>query len=389
MKKITIAMACALTLLSGVVQAQEKLKIGFLSSMSGPLGGLASDMQDGFNLALKNNGNKLGGLDTEVIFGDDQQNPEVGKQIFDKMVQKDRVQFVTGTLFTNVVNAIAPISNREKVFLINPNNGPAPLAGEQCNPFYFNSGFQGETPAEAMGKYASARNLKNIYLIAPNFPAGQDNIRAFKSMYKGQVVGENFIKLGQLDFSVELSQIKAAKPDAVYVYLFGGMAVNFLKQYQQAGLPKELQLIGPGFAFDDDTIRAAGDAMVGSLNSWNWNRDLDNPVNKKFVADFQEAYKRPASLYAAQGFDAAMLIDAAIRNSNGKLGDKQKLQQSLKDSSFKSVRSDFKFGNNQNPIQTFYLRQIVKDDKGNIYNKIVSTLSQSHVDQYANQCKMK
>lgn len=239
-----------------------------------------------------------------------------------------------------------------------------------------------------MGKYAHDKQMKNVYIVAPNFPAGQANVEGFKRFYKGSLAGETFVKLGQLDFSVEIAQIRAAKPEAVYVYLFGGMAVNFLKQFHQAGLTKETQLIGPGFGFDDDTIRGVGDALVGSLNAWWWSRDLDNPQNRKFVADYQANYKRPPSLYAAQGYDAAMLIDAAVRASGGKINDKEALRKAFATAPFKSVRGDFKFGANQNPVMTYYLRQVTKDAQGNIYNKTVSTLLPNYADAYGGSCKM-
>jgi branched-chain amino acid transport system substrate-binding protein len=389
MKSLSVMFtACALTLCVPVVQAQDKLRIGFLSTLTGPISGLAVDMQDGFQLGMKQAGGRLGGLETELIVADDQQNPDVGKQVFDKLVKKDRVQIVTGTLFTNVMNAVAPIAFRDKVFFVNANNGPAPFAGEQCNPYYFNVAWQGETPAEAMGKYAGDKGFKNVYVVAPNFPAGQANVAGFKRLYKGGVAGETFVKLGQLDFSVEIAQIRSAKPDAVYVYLFGGMAVNFLKQFHQAGLTKDTQLMGPGFGFDDDTIKGVGDALVGSVNAWWWNRDLDNPQNRKFVADDPAEYKRPASLYAAQGYDAAMLIDAAVRATGGKLGDKEALRKAFATAPFKSVRGDFKFGANQNPVMTYYLRQVVKDPQGAIVNKTVGTLMANHADAYVGTCRM-
>lgn len=378
----------ALAAAASMAQAQEKLKIGFLSSFSGPLGALASDMQDGFKLGIKHAGGRLGGLETEVISGDDQQNPDVGRQVFDKMVKRDRVQMVTGTLFTNTINVIAPTAFKEKIFFINSNNGNAPFAGDQCSPYYFSVAWQGETPAEAVGKFATDKGYKNVYVIAPNFPAGQANVAGFKRFYKGPVAGENFVKIGQIDFSVEIAQIRAARPDAVYVYLFGGMATNFIKQYAQAGLGKDTVLMGPGFGFDDDTIQGVGDALVGSYNAWWWGRDLDNPANKRFVADFQAEYKRPASLYSAQGYEAAMLIDAAVRKAGGKINDKDALRNAFRTASYKSVRGDYRFGPNQHPIQTFYLRQVVKDDKGNIQNRIVSTLLPNHADFYAPQCKM-
>lgn len=367
-------------------QAQEKLKIGFMSSFTGPLAGIAKDKEDGFRLGLKMADGKLGGLETEVVVGDDQQNPDTGKQVFDKLVKRDRVQMVTGVLFTNVMNAIAPVSFKERVFFINSNNGPSSFAGDQCNAFYFNTGFQSDTPAEAMGKYASDKGLKKVFVIAPNFPASQEHLKGFKRQYQTPTAGETFVKLGQLDYSVEIGQIRQAKPDAVYVYLFGAMATNFIKQYAQAGLMKEAPLIGPGFGFDDDTVRGVGDAIVGSLNAWPWSPDLDNAANRKFVEGFKAEYKRAPSTYAALGYDTAMLIDAAVRKSGGKLSDKVALQKGFQDSGFKSVRGDFRFGHNGSPVQNFHLRQVVKGSDGEISNRIVGSLLLNHRDAYADQC---
>lgn len=381
---LLLPIAMAVSALSA--QAQDKLKIGFMSSFTGPLAGIAKDKEDGFRLGLKAAGGKLGGLETEVVVGDDQQNPDVGKQVFDKMVKRDRVQLVTGVLFTNVMNAIAPVAFKEKVFFINSNNGPSGLAGDQCNAFYFNTGFQSDTPAEAMGKYATDKGLKKVFVIAPNFPASQEHLKGFKRQYQTQTAGETFVKLGQLDFSVEIGQIRQTKPDAVYVYLFGAMASNFIKQYAQAGLIKDAPLIGPGFGFDDDTIRGVGDSIVGSLNAWPWSPDLDNPTNRKFVESFKAEYKRAPSTYAALGYDTAMLIDASVRKAGGKLADKGVLQKAFQDSGFKSVRGDFRFGDNGSPIQTFYLRQVGKGADGEISNRIVSTLLANHKDAYADQC---
>lgn len=384
--KVGVAIAIGLT--ASLAQAQDKLKVGFLSTMTGGLSDLAADMQDGFRLGLKHAGGRLGGVETELVVGDDQQNPEVGKQVFDRMVKKDQVQIVTGTLFTNVMNAIAPVAFREKVFFVNANSGPAPFSGEQCNPYYFNLAWQSETPAEAVGKFAADKGFKNVYVIAPNLAAGPPNVAAFKRFYKGATAGETFVKMGQIDFSVEIGHIRAAKPDAVYLYLFGGMATNFIKQYAQAGLAKEIPLMGPGFGFDDDTIRGVGDALVGSYNAWWWNRDLDTPANRRFVADFQTEYKRRASLYAAQGYEAAMLIDAAVRSLHGKVSDKEALRKALRAANFNSVRGKFRFGPNQTVVQTFYLRQVVKDDTGSISNRIVAPLLHDHADAYGAQCKL-
>ncbi len=384
--KIITLVACAALSLSA--SAADKIKVGFLSTLTGPISGISSDLRDGFNLVLELNGGKFGGLPAEVVFGDDQQNPDVGKQVFDRMVRRDRIDIVTGTMFTNVMAAIAPTAFSNKVFFINANAGPAEFAGENCNPFYFSTAWQVESMDEAMGKYVTDKGFERVFLLAPNFPVGREHLDGFKRMYKGPIVGETYTRLGQLDYSVEIGQIRAAKPDAVFVFLFGNMGINFIKQYHQAGLSNEIPLFGPGFTFDDDTIRAVGEPIVGSLNASHWNEDFDNPANKRFVAEFERVYNRKPSIYAAQGYDAAQLIDAAVRDAEGQIKDHDRFRAALLQANFESVRGAFRFNTNQNPIQNLYLREIVREPDGRIVNRTVGLLLENHEDPYVGQCDM-
>jgi branched-chain amino acid transport system substrate-binding protein len=382
------ALAAAL-LLAGTAHAADQLKVGFLSTLSGPGAGLGVDIRDGFNLALKHMGGKLGGLPVEVIVADDQQNTDVAKQTVDKFLKKDKVDFMTGIVFSNVMLAVGQTVFDAKTFYVSANAGPSQYAGEGCNPYFFNVAWQNDNLHEAMGKTVQDKGFGNVLLVAPNYPAGKDAMTGFKRYYKGKVADEIYTKLGQLDYAAELAQIRAAKPDALFFFLPGGMGINFVKQFVAAGLSKDIQLFAPGFSADEDVIKAVGAPMLGMFNSSQWNHDFDNPQNRRFVADFQKDYGRLPSLYASQGYDAAMLIDAAVRETKGRLDDKDAVRKALRKADFKSVRGAMRFNTNHYPVQNYYLRVIGKDAEGRITNKTLGTIFTNHADAYVGQCRMK
>jgi branched-chain amino acid transport system substrate-binding protein len=369
-------------------QAADKIKIGFISTLSGPSGVLGVAIRDGFNLALEHTGGKVGGLPAEVLVEDDQQKPDVARQLADRMIKRDKVDLMTGIVFQNLLLAVEQPVLQSQTFYISPNTGPSDLAGEKCNPYFFAVSWVSDSYSEATGKNVNDKGYKNVFVIAPNYPGGVDVVNGFKRYYKGAYAGEIFTKLGQLDYAVELSQLRAAKPDAVFFFLPGGMGVNFLKQYHQAGLNKEVPLFGTGWSFDQDTLAAVGEPTLGALNAAHWNLDLDNPQNRKFVADFEKKYGRLPNEYASQGYDALMLMDAAVRDVKGRIEDKAAMRKALETANFKSVRGAFKFNRNHFPVQNYYLRQVVKDDKGRFVNKTVGTIFTDHPDAYVSACKM-
>lgn len=385
----TLLAALSAAALSAGAQAADKVKVGFLSTLSGPSAAIGLDIRDAFNLAVKNNGGKLGGLPAEVLFGDDQQNPDTGKQLADKFLKKDRVDFVTGVVFTNVMLAVAPAVFDAKTFFITANAGPAHFSGANCSPWLYSTAWQNDGAHEAAGKFVQDKGYKSVVLVAPNYPAGKDALTGFRRYYRGQILEEVYTKLGQLDYATEIAQLRALKPQAAYVFLPGGMGINFIKQYVAAGLNRTVPLVGPSFIADEDIIKAVGEPMVGLFNTSQWAHDLDNPANRKFVADFQKEYGRLPTVYASQGYDAAQLMDAAVRDVKGRIEDKSALGKALKAANFKSVRGDFKFNVNNMPIQTFYLRQVVKEPSGRITNKLQGVVFKDHADVYAAQCKMK
>jgi branched-chain amino acid transport system substrate-binding protein len=391
------ALAAAL-MLAGAVHAADRIKVGFVSTLSGPGAGLGVDIRDGFNLAIKQLNGKLGGLPAEVIVADDQQSPDVAKQAADKFLKKDKVDFMTGIVFSNIMLAVGPTVFENQTFYISANAGPSQYAGDQCNPFFFNVAWQNDNLHEAVGKIVQDKGYKNVVIVTPNYPGGKDAVSGFKRYYapkeapsggKGRIAEEIYTKLGQLDYAAELAQIRSIKPDALFFFLPGGMGINFVKQFVAAGLSRDTQLFAPGFSADEDVIKAVGAPMMGMFNSSHWAHDMDNPENRRFVADFQKEYGRMPSLYASQGYDAAFMMDAAVRDVKGKVEDKAALKKALEAKNFKSVRGDFRFNSNHYPVQNYYLRVIGKDGSGRITNRLMGTIFTNHADAYVAQCKMK
>lgn len=375
------------SLVGSAFAADKPVKIGMITTLSGGGAALGVDIRDGFQLAVDMKSGKLGGVPTELIIADDARKVENAKQIATRFLKKDDVDVVTGIVWSNLAMAVVPSVTRAGKIYVSPNAGPSALAGKGCHENYFNAAYQNDNLHEAMGQYVNDQGYKKVYLLAPNYPAGKDSLTGFKRYYKGEVAAEVYTKLGQVDYAAEIANLRAAKPKAVFFFLPGGMGVNFVKQYAQSGLNKEIPLFGPAFSFDEGVLKAVGEAAVGVRNSSEWSRDLDNPANKAFVDGFRAKFGRTPSLYAAQAYDAALLIDSAIAAVGGDLSDADAFRAALRKADFPSVRGKFKFGNNQHPIQDIYVREVVKEGDA-ITNKLVGTVFTDHQDVYAADCKM-
>jgi branched-chain amino acid transport system substrate-binding protein len=379
------AVAVGALLAGSAAHAQAPIKIGFISSMSGPEGVIGRDLKDAFDLALKAGGNKMGGRPVEVVYGDDQVKPDVGRQVADKMIDSDKVQIVTGINFSNVLLAVVKPILDSGAFYVSANAGPSILAGKQCNPHFFAVAFQNDNNFEGLGKYLKDKGVKKIYFLAPNYPAGKDMLTGFKRYFGDAMQAEVFTAMGQLDYSAEIAQLRAAKPDAVVMFYPGGMGINFVKQYAQAGLMSQIPLYtGPG-TVDQTTLPAIGDAALGMYTGALWSEFQDNAANKKFVADFEAAYNRIPSQYAATAYETGRVIQAAVDAVGGKIEDKPAFQKALENVNFDSIRGNFKFAANHFPIQDYYLVQIEKDAKGRLVaglkDKIMTGLSNAYVDE--------
>lgn len=387
MRKLVLALAAA-GLMSVGASAQAPLRIGFVGELSGPQAPLGQDMYDAFMLAVEMNGGKLGGVPVQVIKEDSQLKPDVANQVVDKLLDKDRVQIVTGITFSNIMMAVHKKITERGVFLIGSNAGPSPIAGAQCSPYFFSTSWQNDNQAESVGKFASDKGYRNVIAMAPNYQAGKDAIAGFKRMYKGTVSDEIYTPLNQQDFSAELAQVAAKRPDALYVFYPGGLGVNFVKQFHQAGLNRSMTVMSVSTA-DGTTLPALRDTALGMMTGTAWGPDFPNEANQKFVAAFEKKYNRIPSQYAAQSYDAAQLLDSAIRKVRGKVDDKTAFHAALKAADFKSVRGNFKFGTNQFPVQDYYMFDVVKDAKGRATLRTVAKPLSNHVDAYAAQCNMK
>ena len=370
------------------VHAQAPLKIGFMAELSGPQGALGQDQYDAFMLIVEQNGGKLGGVPVQILKEDSQLKPEVATQIVDKLIEKDNVPIITGITFSNVMMAVHKKITDKEVFLIGSNAGPAPIAGAQCSPYAFITSWQNDNQSEVVGKYAMDKGFKRVIAMAPNYQAGKDFIAGFKRFYKGEVVDEFYTPLNQPDFSAELAQVAAKKPDAVYVFYPGGLGVNFVRQYKQAGLLGKVPLLSSSTT-DGSTLPAQKDDALGVISGTFWGPDFANPVNKKFVEDFEKKYNRIPSQYAAQSYDAALLLDSAIGKVKGNVADKKAFMAALKAADFKSVRGNFKFNNNNFPIQDQHVFEVAKDAKGRVSLKTIATPLKDHQDAYHTQCALK
>jgi branched-chain amino acid transport system substrate-binding protein len=389
MKRLLMGTVALVALGAAPAWAQQSVKIGFVSTFSGPTAVIGNDMRNSFELALDHLGRKMAGKPVEVIYEDDQQKPEVGVQKSQKLVESDKVDFVIGYIWSNVLLAsLKPVVDSQ-TFLISANAGPSQIAGEQCSPFFFSTSWQNDQTPQAMGTYMTQKGVKTAFLIGPNYAAGKDMLTGVRTTFKGQVIGEELTKWpDQLDFSTELSKVRAAKPEAVFVFYPGAAGVQFLTQYAQSGLKGQIPLY-TAFTIDAITLPLQKDLALGVPGAQEWVNDLPNDANKKFVADFRAKHKNYPSFYGAQSYDAANFVNSAVVAVNGDLSKKDAMRAEMRKANYASVRGPYKYGNNQFPIQNFYLQDVVKDAEGNFTLKTVTTIVKDSQDQFHERCPMK
>jgi len=371
------------------VFAQESVKIGFVGTFSGTGAAFGEDMYDGFMLPIERNGGKLGGVPVQVIRKDSEFKPEVANQVTDELLDRDHVSIIAGVTFSNEMLAIYQKVIGRGVYIIGSNASPSQLAGAQCSPFYFNTNAQNDQRAEAAGKYVTEKGYKRVYAMVPNYQAGKDFMAGFKRYFKQPLVGEVYTSLSQLDFQAELTQLTAANPDAVFAFYPGGLGVQFIRQWRQAGLAGRIALVTAS-TVDMLNLPALREDAVGVVPVAPWGPDFDNPQNKEFVAEFEAKYKRLPSEYAASAYDSANLLGSALAKVKGNLTDKPAFTAALEAADFKSVKGKFKFNHNHMPIQNFYVFQIVKDSNIDRYTyKTLSTAMADAIDAYQAACPMK
>jgi branched-chain amino acid transport system substrate-binding protein len=384
----TLAMTAVLGLVANAAGAQEKLKIGLLTTLSGPPAALGTQQRNGFQLALKNMGGKLGGREVELVIQDDELKPDVAVTKAKAMVERDKVDFVVGPVFSNILQAILKPVTDSGAFLISPNAGTSNFAGKECNANLFVTSYQNDQVHEVLGKYAQDSGIKKAFIMAPNYQAGKDSLAGFKRYFKGEVVDEVYVPLNQLDYAAELAKIAAAKPDAIFVFLPGGMGVNFVKQFRQAGLADSIKFLS-AFTVDESTLPAQQDAAIGFFGGSNWAPNMDNPANKAFTAAYEKEYNAVPASYAFQAYDAAQLIDSALKQTKGDTSNKNALRAALMKADFKSPRGNFKFNTNHYPIQDFYLVKVAKRADGKFQTEIAQKVFTNYADPHVADCPMK
>ncbi len=381
--------AAAAFAVAGPVSAQQKVKIGFITTLSGPPAIIGKHMKDSVELALDHLKHRMGGLEVEVVYGDDQFKPEVGVQLAEEMLKKHQVDFVSGIIWSNVMLAVMPVVTGAGHIMVGTNAGASPLAGSQCNELYFSTSWNNDESPEALGKYLQDKGVDDLYLMAPNYQAGKDMVAGLKRYYKGKVADEVYTKFQQQDYQAEISQLRAKNPKAVFVFYPGGMGIQFVKQYVQAGLRDQIPLYSV-FTVDETTLPALREAAVGQYEARFWSPDLDIPASKRYVADFEKKYGYIPSYYGAQSYDGIMLIDSAVRGTKGNLKDVKALVREMRKANYDSIRGKYQFNVNQHPIQDFYLLQAVKaNNKDGVAMKIVQKAFEKHKDAYYQDCKMK
>lgn len=366
--------------------AQNDVKIGMITTLSGPAGYLGADVRDGFQLAVDEENGKLGGVPVRIMVEDDGLKPGQGKQIADRFLSSENIKILTGFIFSNVLEAVAPDAFDAGAFVISPNAGPSNFAGKDCNKLYFVTSWQNDAVFEAAGQNATNLGKKRAYLLAPNYQAGKDAIAGFKRFFKGEIVGETYTRLDQTDFGPEMAEIRAANPDAVFQFHPGGLGITFIKQYVQAGLQNIPMFVG-GSGLDRRILAAVGPAAEGVNITSQWNADFDNPASRAFVAAFKAKYNRIPDSYASQGYDTARLLASALKAVHGDLSNTEAFRQALLKADFVSVRGPFRFAHNQHPIQDLYALRVVKDDNGKLDIKTVSKVLSNHTDAYGAACK--
>ena len=388
MKRIFVFFCCALLLLAALpAVAVQPVKIGMITTLSTKAGYLGEEIRDGFQLAIDMEKGRLGGIPVQLLIGDDGRKPEKGRQLAERFIQKDHVKILTGLVFSNVAMAVVPKVVRQGIFVISPNAGPSRLAGKGCNKNYFNVSWQTDNLSEVIGQYATEQGYKKVFIIAPNYIAGKDNVAGFKRFYKGGIAGELYTTLGQADYAAEIAALRSAAPDAVYFFLPGGMGINFLKQYAQSGLSRDIPLMGPA-ATDERILHSVGPAALGVINSSQWCVDFHTPANEKFVAAFTKKYGRTPTLFASQGYDTARLIGSALAAVKGDMSRTDDFRRALEKADFTSVRGSFRFGPNHFPIQDFYVRRVMAAEDGGYTNRMLKKVFNDHIDAYVGQCKM-
>ncbi len=385
MKKL-ISMTVGMLMIAGAhAQSAPPVKIGMITTLSTAAGYLGEDIRDGFQIALDQGNGALGGVPVQLSVADDALNPNISKEQVTRMLERERINVFTGAVFSQTTLSIQPEIMRAGAFFVSSNTAPLALDGANCKPNYFVASWHNTGQFEAAAAAANHTQPNRMMLVVANFNGGREAIASFREHYKGNIVGEMMVKMNQTDYAAEVSQIRAVQPDAIFTFLPGGMGVSFLRQMHQAGM-RNIKFYS-GMTVDTRLMQAVGDAAIGSVGSTFWHTDLDNAATKKFVVDFVRKYKREPTTYAAQGYESALLIGAALKASGGK-AEGDAFRNALRTAKFESLRGNFSLAQNQHPVQDWYETEIVRGADGKPVMRTVRKVLTAQRPPLASLCKM-
>ena len=371
------------------VQAQNKIKVGFISAQSGPLNVLGLEQKRGVEIALDHLGGKFGSYPFEIVAADSKGNPSATVQEISRLIDKEKVDVIVGLSASNeLVAGVKPISDA-KVFFIGMNGGVAVNAGEQCSPYYFNAAFQNAQLTTGMGAFMSKQGVKKLYLIGADFEAGYEHTNAAKTGFKGEIVAQQFTPLTQLDFAADIAKIRASGADGVFAFYPGGLGIAFMRQWAQAGLVGKIPVFSNIALTEPTAFQAQGKSVLGTYVSTVYFAGIDNPTNKQFVQDFKAKFGRDPASYAGLAYDAMMLLDSAVKEVKGNIKDEKAFRAALKKADFQSVRGSFAFSSNNHPIINTYLTMVDERSDGSLYLKPTAIIAEKSPDDFVKKCPMK
>ena len=381
---IAVVAAALITGIAPAAHAQNKVKVGFMLPYTGTYAALGNAIENGFRLYVQEQGGKLGGREIEYFKVDDESEPSKAVDNMNKLIKRDNVDVVVGTVHSGVVMAMAKVAKDTNTLLVIPNAGARAVTGPMCAPNIFRASFSNWQPGYAMGKVAGEQGKKKVVTITWKYAAGDESVEGFKDGIKasgGEVVKELTLPFPQVEFQPLLTEIAAAKPDAVYAFFAGGGAVKFVKDYAAAGLRKTIPLYGAGF-LTDGTLEAQGADADGLLTTLHYGDGLDNPKDKSFRAAYAKAYNVAPDVYSVQGYDAAQMLAIGLNAVKGDVGKKAEIARAIVAAKIDSPRGAFTIGPNHNPVQDMYLRQVSGKD-----NKVIGVATRSLADP-GRGCKM-
>jgi branched-chain amino acid transport system substrate-binding protein len=379
------SVSAAGVLVPTLARAQSaKLRIGLMLPYTGTFAALGTAITQGFNIALEEGGGKLGGREVQFFTVDDESEPSKATDNANRLVQRDKVDVLVGTVHSGVVMAMVKIARDTETLLVIPNAGANAATGSQCAPNIFRTSFSNWQPAHPMGKVMYERGHRKVVTLTWKYGAGEESIESFKEAFTklgGSIVKEMYLPFPNVEFQPFITEIASLKPDAVFVFFAGGGAVKFTKDYAAAGLKDKIPLYGSGF-LTDGTLEAQGASAQGLLTTLHYGDGIDNPKNKQFRYAYGKKYGVQADVYAVQGYDAALLLAGGLTAVRGSFGDKKALYSALEKVKIDSPRGPWTMSRAHNPIQDIYLRRV----EGNA-NQVIGVAWKALEDP-ARGCKM-